>query len=273
MQAHAFGAQPVPTMRLILKALGRAIVSQLHPRMLWLAVWPFLAAALVWGVIGTLYSEEGLGALHRLLFENAVGSRVETVLHWVGLSAILIVPVLYVFLLIVLAIVTALLIIGLVVMPAVVGFVSERNYPQLARRGGGTSWGSLGNSLAALGVFLVGWVVTFPLWLFLPLAVLLPWFWLSWLNLRIMRYDALAQHASVEERARLYAEGRVGFWVMAAAAAGLNFVPLLFFVAPIFSGLLFTHYGLALLEDDRAAQGARAAAAAPAAPVPPSPTS
>ena len=35
----------------ILRALGRALVSLLHPRMLWLTAMPFIVSGLLWGAV------------------------------------------------------------------------------------------------------------------------------------------------------------------------------------------------------------------------------
>ncbi len=249
----------------IARALARAVVSQLHPRMLWLAIWPFLVAILFWGIAGWLAAGTSLAWINRTAGATAVGSWVDTTFAWVGLSggASVLAMVAYVGLLFGLTVLTALLIIATVAMPAVVAHVSSRDYPALARKRGGTYLGSVGNAIGVGLVFLVGFVVTIPLWLIAPLAVLLPLFWWGWATARMFRYDALVEHASAEERKTLFARHGKAFLGIGIAVSLLNFVPPLFFLVPILGGLAFTHYALRALATLRAERGEIGGAPAP----------
>src|SRR5947199_9030771 len=42
-------------MNAILNALARAFVSLLHPKMLWLMVWPVIVALVLWATLAVLY--------------------------------------------------------------------------------------------------------------------------------------------------------------------------------------------------------------------------
>jgi hypothetical protein len=238
--------------------------------MLWLAIWPFLAALVLWGTLGFIFREPVLEALHDLLFGLELTHWVEATFRLFGIEGVLvvIVPILYGTLLLALAIVTALFIIGTVAMPAVVEHIAQRNYPRLERKSGGSLTGSISNALASTGLCVVGWIVTMPLWLLLPMAILFPWFWWGWLTKRILRYDALAAHASPEERHELYRRHRTGFAVLGFGVAALNFVPPLFFIVPIYSGIVFTHFGLRALEALRAERAAAGGLGVPAGPEP-----
>jgi hypothetical protein len=243
-------ASPESLMSSVLRALFRALISFVHPRMLWLAIWPFLLAILFWSVVGWTFSGPALGALHDALFGLTLIRWVEGAFQWFGLASLLalLVPILYVGLLLSLAVATALLILGTLAMPLVVDHVAARHHPTLTRRYGGSVAGSLLNALVVIIIFIVGWVVTMPFWLILPLAFVLPWFWWAWLMSRVLPYDALAQHASSEERQIILSRHRRGLLLVGFAVAALNFVPPLFFVAPIYAGLTFTHYALDALE-------------------------
>jgi hypothetical protein len=232
------------------RAIFRALISMLHPRMLFLAVWPFLLSVLFWGIIGWLFKSAVLSALHELLFGLTLIQWVEGTFHWFGIGWLLewLVPLVYLTLLLSLAVATALFIIGTLAMPIIVDHVAARHHPTLERRYGGGVWYSLANTLVAAVIFLLGWIITMPLWLFLPLAVLLPWCWWGWLSYRILSYDALAQHASQSERAQLVDLHRPRLLALGMVVAAFNFVPPLFFLAPIYGGLAFTHYTLEALE-------------------------
>src|SRR5258708_28383692 len=48
-------------MNATLNALARALVSLMHPRMLWLVVWPVLVALIIWVTLAALYWSEAAG--------------------------------------------------------------------------------------------------------------------------------------------------------------------------------------------------------------------
>ena len=241
----------------IARALGRALVSQFHPRMLWLAIWPFLVALVFWGVLGFFFRGAAIDWLTRVASESALGSWVEAGFASFGVSGGLVVLASFVYIALVFAlmVLTALLIIATVAMPTVVEHVASRDYPTLARKNGGTYLGSLGNALWISVVFLTGFILTIPLWLFAPLALLLPLLWWGWATARMFRYDALVIHASGEERATLFSRHGKAFFAIGTIVSLLNFVPPLFFLVPILGGLAFTHYGLRALERLRAERG------------------
>ena len=240
----------------IFRALGRALVSQFHPRMLWLAIWPFLVAFLFWGVVAWLFRQEALDALFgfatRLVFIEWIGAA----FAFIGISDALSFFGVFVYLALTFAamILTALLIIATIAMPTVVAHVAERDYPDLAKKRGGSFVGSGVNALWVSLVFIVGFVLTIPFWLFAPFALLIPLLWWGWATARMLRYDALVEHASAEERSTLFARHGKSFFAIGAVVSLLNFVPPFFFLVPILGGLAFTHYGLralAMLRDER----------------------
>ena len=94
--------------------------------------------------------------------------------------------------------VTAMIVTELVAMPVIVSVV-QRAYPGLRKAGGSSALGSVANAGLALAVFALLWLVTLPLWLTGVGAVVLPALNAAYLNQRIFRYDALADHASAAE--------------------------------------------------------------------------
>jgi uncharacterized protein involved in cysteine biosynthesis len=147
--------------------------------------------------------------------------------------------------------ITAVLIAAVLEMPLIVSFVAARYYPTLEKRRGGTVLGSIGNALVAVLVFAGLWIVTLPLWLTGVLVPVLPLVLAAYLNQRLFRYDALSEHASPEEfRAILEASwGRM--YLLGVMLALLYYVPLLNLLVPVLSGLAFTHFGLAQLQELR----------------------
>ncbi len=229
----------------VLRAIGRSFRSVLHPQMLALSLWPMLAALTLWIGLAWMYWDtwsQWLGAA----IANSDAS------HWMSqrsldrlahYSALLL-------LFLVLApmtLITALLIAAFLAMPLIVNFVATRDYPLLEKRRGGTLMGSISNALVAVLVFAVLWIGTLPLWLTGFLAPLLALLLSAYLNQRLFRYDALADHASRDEFQAILATSRGRFFTLGFLLALLYYVPVLNLLAPIISGIAFTHFGLSRL--------------------------
>jgi hypothetical protein len=163
-----------------------------------------------------------------------------------GLSTWL--PNLFAFLLLVpIAIATALALIAVIAMPVVIRHLGKGPYADVERRGSLALAANLLNVAKSLGVFVVGYLATLPLWLIPPLALIVPWLWWGWLTARLMRFDSLVEHATAEEREQLIRTDRRAYLTMGLAVAALNYIPPLFLIAPVLSALVFAHYSLARL--------------------------
>ncbi|MBU1395673.1 MAG: EI24 domain-containing protein, partial [Gammaproteobacteria bacterium] len=147
----------------VLDALARALRDLFNLRVLWVAVWPMLAALLLWLALGVTFwgtfsgwIEQGLGALGIQtwladLEPRWIANAIQALLH-----LMLFVP---------LVMLTALVITALFGMPALIRVVAGRDYPELRRENGGGLIGNLWNAAVAIAVFVVLWLVTLPLWL------------------------------------------------------------------------------------------------------------
>jgi CysZ protein len=228
------------------KALLRAFASLLHPRMLLLTLWPVLVALLLWlGLAFAFWSQAA--AWLQLRFEQSavIGwaitvwplALIATHLGWI-LLALLFIP---------LVLITAVLIIGVFAMPAMVGLVAERAYPELARRHGGTVAGGLWNSVMALVWLALLVLVSLPLWLFPLLWPVLPIVLFGYLNQRVFRYDALAEHATSLEMETIFQRHHRELFLLGVVLALVGLIPLLGFFEPVYGGLAFIHYCLARL--------------------------
>ena len=241
----------------VLRALGGAFASLLHPRMLVLTIWPILAALALWLGLAWLYWDawsQGLGAR---VAGSVVGDWLpqRVFIDMVHYSSL----VLLFALLAPLILLTAVLIAALIEMPLIVNFVAARHFPLLEKRRGGTAIGSAANALIAVLVFAALWLVTLPLWLTGVLAPVLPVVLSAYLNQRLFRYDALSEHASAEEYAAITNAGRGRMYVLGMLLALFYYVPLLNLLVPVLSGLAFTHFGLAELARLRGSNGGRRA--------------
>lgn len=263
-------------MRPVLIAFGRALLSQLHFRMLLLTVLPFVFSVALWGVLLWLGLQPMIDWLHKYFAANDGFAAAGEILGWFGLGALktVLVPLIAMWVLLPLMILTALVFVGTTAMPIIVRHVGRRHYPELEMRHGGSVMGSLWIATYSFIVFAFLWLVTLPLSLFPPLAfVVQPALW-GWLTYRVMAYDALAEHASAQElrdvmrqhRWPLLAIGAIA-GVMGAAptllwlggALSVIFFPILaagaiwlYVLVFVFSGLWFQHYCLEALAAHRA---------------------
>src|SRR6218665_4113121 len=77
---------------------------------------------------------------------------------------------------------------------------SRRRFPQLERKRGGSFIASVSWSLGSTVLALLALLVSIPLWLVPPLVLIVPPLIWGWLTYRVMAFDALAGHASKQER-------------------------------------------------------------------------
>ena len=128
----------------------------------------------------------------------------------------------------------------------IIRLVAERDYPMLERKNGGTISGNLLNALFAIAVFIIIWTLTIPLWL-VGVGVIVPFIAAAYLNQRLFRYDALAEHATYDEMKILFSANQSSLWGLGLLTGLAQFVPILNLFAPVLSGLTFVHFGLARL--------------------------
>jgi len=226
-------------MEAVLSALGRAGRSLVHPVILVILLVPMGIAAAVWLGIAWAYWDTWTSAIQGLLVEYGTNSWTA---RWdlTGAAAVFAVVVVLMLLAPVI-IITALLIAAVFAMPILVNHVARRDYPNLERRKGGTLFGSVWNASVAIGLFLVLWVITIPLWLLGPVAALLPLLLSAYLNQRLFRYDALSEHASREEMQHIFLEARGKLFLLGLVTGVLYFIPPFNLVGPVFAALAFVH--------------------------------
>lgn len=238
----------------VVKAFGRAVRSLAQPGIVWHLIWPTLVSLAVWLVIAFYFWDEASVWIVRLFQDlpgpqawfgrEQTGSAVATAAVKVFLW-LLLVPLVYA---------SALLIVATVALPLMLERVAGREYADLEMRKGGTIGGSIANASIATLVFLVGGLLTLPLWLIPGMAVVLPLLLSAYLNQRAYRYDALMQHADGDEMRRLVALERRELYFVGIGAGLLAYVPFLNLLAPAFAGLTFVHYCLEALRRHRRAQ-------------------
>jgi hypothetical protein len=234
----------------IARSLLYATANVLHPRMLWLMLWPMLVALAIWGTVALL----SWGVLAVRLAEW-LRRALDYALAWshvdFGTAALVAANVLLFIAFVPLVYLTALFILSLFGMQQMVNYVAQRSYPQLERRRGGGVAGSGWNSLVAFAGMLALFAVSVPFWLFPPLWPIIPLVVLAWVNQRLLRYDALAEHADAGEMAHIFRARRGALYLLGLLLALVAYVPLLGFFAPVLFGLAFIHYLLGALAAER----------------------
>ena len=224
-------------------ALLYGFANLLHPRMLWLMVWPMLVSLVFWVAVAFAFWKPLVAALAGL-FQSALAF-----VHLNFDSATVIAAdVVLVLLLVPLVYLTALFILGAFGMQRMVAHVAERSFPALERRRGGSVAGSVWNGVAALGGMAALFLVTLPLWLLPPLWPLIPLAIFAWTNQKLLRYDAVSEHADSAEMATLFRERRGALLMLGLLFALLAYVPFVGFIAPVLFGLAFIRYLLGALQ-------------------------
>jgi CysZ protein len=226
-------------------AFGQALRDLLQPRVLAVLLLPMLGSIVIWSVLAWIFWAPWTEGFQALIDATSAGRwLISHVGSWVlgSMSALFVIA-----LLMPAVLVTAILITELVAMPVIISVVA-RIYPGLERRGEGTVLGSVTNAIVAVTVFALLWIVTLPLWLTGIGAVVLPALNSAYLNQRLFRYDALAEHATREEYRVLVTATKGRLYALGLLLALLYYVPILNLVAPVVSGLAYTHFCLSELE-------------------------
>ena len=278
--------------RPIANAFVHAFGQVLLPRVIGMTLLPLLAMTAVALGLGYLFWSGALEAMRAGLHGWALIGWLDGHLQlgWPGGLAGLLAPVFVVALATPVIVLTSLVVVSLLMTPALTRLVAERRFAQLARARGASLLGSIGWSAGSLLLAVVALLLSLPLWLIPPLVLILPPLIWGWLTYRVMSFDALAEHASQEERvtilrqhrAALLTIGIVSGYLGAAPsvvwASGLVFAALFWLLVPlaiwiytlvfVFSSLWFAHYCLEALRQLRASRGGAVppSAAPPAAP-------
>lgn len=234
-------------------AFKRALVSQLHPRMLLAVILPFIIMLLGAVVLLWLFWAPLTAWLTTQSADWGVLNTVDGWLLAIGLFSIklYLIPLLAVGILLPMSGLLGLLIAAVFIMPIVLGHLDKHHYQGLRRNGQNATVLSAWNAAWVGGLFVIGWLLTLPLWLFPPFAVLLPMFWWSFAITRMLRVDAVIEHATPDERRYLWKRHQRQWWLIGICLALVNLLPPAWLIMPVFSSLVFAHFGLEALRQHR----------------------
>ena len=235
------------------QAFLRALRSQLHPRMIFALFMPVIVTLVLGSILIWLAWTPLTDWLSESLTESAVPGMMDPVVGTAGFLAIKawMIPIIAVIILLPFEGIVGLAVAAVWIMPLVLAHLSRNNYPDVQPRGRHAFVISVWNAVWVSVVFMTGWLITLPLWLIPPLGMILSVFWWTFAFSRMMRIDAIADHASSEERKSLLRDRNIGFWSIGLICALLNLLPPAWVFLPVFSGLVFAHFGLEALRQKR----------------------
>ncbi len=272
-------------MTALFDAFWRAAAYCLHPRLVLLSLAPVLIAGGGVLALGWFFWEPAVAGVQTLLSHWTL---TEAALQWLerfgggGLGA-LVAPMVVLALAVPAVVLLALLMVALLMTPAIVALVAQRRFPALEARRGAAGWQVTLWSLGITALALLLLVISLPLWLVPPLALVLPPLIWGWAGGRIFAFEVLAEHADADERRALLKAHRGPLLAMGVVCGLMGAVPSLVWafgvlavvLAPLllivsvwlytlvfaFGAAWFAHYGLAALQAQRA--GAAGPAPAP----------
>lgn len=244
-------------MRVVLKSYGRAFLMQFNIKMMLLSLLPSLFALGLWAVV-LYFSLQPLIDFLQQNFVNSSGYQlVGNILTFLGLLALkaFIVPLIAMWLLLPMMLFTALIFVACIAMPVINRTISRKYFPALEKKHGAGWWRSLGFTLLSLLAFLFFWVLSLPLSLFLHMGVIIQPLLIGWFTYRVMAYDALAAHASPEERKIIMQQHRWQLWTVGIITGLLSSLPgiiwlggvLWIVVLPLFAAIAIWLYVLVFM--------------------------
>ena len=146
---------------------------------------------------------------------------------------------------------TASLLAAVVIMPLMLKQLTETEYRDVAPMGQDSFVAATVNSVFASILFIVGWLLTLPLWIIPGLSLLLPLLLMAWLNRRTFAYDALSMHATDDEWQALRRQQKTPMFMLGLTMALFAHVPIIGLLVPALAALSFVHYGLEALRRTR----------------------
>lgn len=280
-------------MNLLFDSFWRALAYCFRPKVLWLSVLPLVLMLILTSGLAYWFWQPVLLSLREALDSSMLVGTVSGWFQAIGLTALtaFLAPLTLIFLATPLIVVVSLLLVALLMTPALTELVAQRRFAALERKKGGSLLASLSWSLLSTLAALVALLVSVPLWFVPPLILVLPPLIWGWLTYRVMAFDALAVHASAEERREIFRRHRMALLGMGVVCGYLGAAPSVIWASGVLfaaafvvlipfgiwlytlvfalSSLWFVHYCLAALSALRSERANRTERRAPTSPVAP----
>lgn len=220
-------------------AWWRAALYCFHPRVILLSLLPLLLCTLLAGLLAYFYWDDSMLWLDEQLRQSIWLEPIWRWLESMGLSQIkaTLVPLLLVMLSMPLLLLLSLFAISLMIGGLLSQWVVTRRFPDLVKKGKWVWWKSFAWTAASCLTALCLWLLSLPLWLVPPLALIVtPLIW-AWLAYRVMAFDALVSYADAAERRQIFHDNRWPWWIMGLLCSLATALPtlLLAFLPPLAS--------------------------------------
>jgi hypothetical protein len=230
--------------------LFSALVDSFRPRMLALTLISVVVALVFWFVVTWLFIEPLVNFAVWLLLQLGLDVSSELTTTYTGLLGwlkFIFVPMIVFGLLWPLVATSAVLLAGLYVTPPVVNFLAEKEFQGIEKKGDTGIFMSLWVTVKSIFIFLIGWIVTLPLWLIPGMALVMPILLTAYLLMTVMRFDSLASYATKIEIKEIERREGSSSWLIALICAFLSFVPPVLVIVPVMSALAFTRHYMGIL--------------------------
>ncbi len=224
-------------MKQILDAFWRAAAYCLHPRVIALSLVPLLLMAAIAGIFGYFFWESTVASVNAWLLQSDWLTRGIGWLEGMGVGSLkaAIAPLLVILAATPLVVIGSLLFVAFLMTPSMVSLVAERRFDKLERKKGAGMFASVMWSLGAVLIAAIALLASVPLWFIPPLILIIPPLIWGWLTYRVMSFDALALHASSDERRQVMKRHRMQLLGMGVVAGYLGAAPTLLWA----SGVMF----------------------------------
>ncbi|WP_051918989.1 EI24 domain-containing protein [Basilea psittacipulmonis] len=214
------------------------------PKMIFTSLWPFIfclvcfLALLIF--LPTGFIEEGIyeGASTVATFEKTNG------IYLVVLKLFILAFIAFV------SIIIGFAIASIFMTPMIVRTIKNSYYPDLAELGKFANTTSVLNTIKVLTIFILGWIITFPLH-FTGIGIFLPIIWNAYLFTHMTKVDALVDYATKDELKVIKKNSNGTFWKIGFICSLLFLIPFVNFLVPIFSIIFCSRYALGELYDLR----------------------
>ncbi len=264
-------------MALIFDSFWRALAYLWLPRVIALSLMPLAGMVVAAFTFAYFFWDRAVTSVEQGLQSFSV---VQTVIAWAeglgwGDLSSAFAPLVVLLMASPMVVIGTLLLVSAFMTPVMARLVIQRRFPNMAMEQGASFWKSAWWSVSSTFLALIAMLVSMPLWLVPPMALLLPPLIWGWLTYRVFAYEALADAATKQEREALFIRHRTHFWLMGVVsgylgaapsllwASGAMFVALAPVLVPLavwvytlvfaFSSLWFVHFGLSALQKMRSA--------------------
>ncbi len=214
-------------MGLLLDSFWRAVGYCFLPRVIALSVLPLVLMVVFSLGLGYFFWEGAVASVAAWLEGFDL---VQTFLGWLQRSGMgpvgaVFSPLLVLVMALPVIVLMCLLLVAMFMTPAMVDLVGQRRFEGLERKHGGSLLVSVLWSLGSTLLALLALLLSMPLWLIPPLVLILPPLIWGWLTYRVFAFDALAAHASREERRLILKEHRASLFLMGVVSGYLGAAP------------------------------------------------